>query len=129
VAPYARATGDHRGSLSRSPNLARPIGGEQFENLEDPRIRLILAVVVRNVLNGAKQLNRWNDWNWLRYSIELHALSDDVCSSVFDQKMNVIGCHNVIEHTKSKRLSAALRIPRAFSDSILLNEAFHASLR
>ena len=35
---------------------------------------------------------------------ELHALSDDVCSSVFDQKMNVIGCHNVIEHTKSKAL-------------------------
>src|SRR5258708_269973 len=35
---------------------------------------------------------------------ELHALGDDVCSSVFDQKMNVIGCHNVIEHTKSKAL-------------------------
>jgi hypothetical protein len=55
-------------------------------------------------LNGAKRLNGWNDWNWLRYSNELHALSDDVCSSVFDQKMNVIGCHNVIEHTKSKAL-------------------------
>ena len=38
---------------------------------------------------------------------ELHALSDDVCSSVFDQKMNVIGCHNVIEHTKSKRFFAS----------------------
>jgi hypothetical protein len=55
-------------------------------------------------LNGAKRLNGWNDWNGLRYSNELHALSDDVCSSVFDQKMNVIGCHNVIEHTKSKAL-------------------------
>jgi hypothetical protein len=49
-------------------------------------------------------LNGWNDWNGLRYSNELHALSDNVCSSVFDQKMNVIGYHNVIEHTKSKAL-------------------------
>ena len=44
-------------ALSRSPNLARPIDGEQLENLGDPRIRSILAVVVRNVLNGAKRLN------------------------------------------------------------------------
>ena len=49
-------------------------------------------------------MNGWNDWNGLRYFNELHALSDDVCSSVFDQKMNVIGCHNVIEHTKSEAL-------------------------
>jgi len=33
---------------------------------------------------------------------ELHALS--VCSSIFDQKMNVIRCHDVIEHTKAKAL-------------------------
>ncbi len=79
----------------------------QFKNLGDPGIRSLLAVVVRNVLNGAKQLNGWNDWNGIRYSNELHALSDDVCSSVFDQKMNVIGCHNVIEHTKSKAVLAS----------------------
>src|SRR5688572_16869865 len=32
----------------------------QFEKLGDPRFRSILAVVVRNVLNRAKRLNRWN---------------------------------------------------------------------
>jgi hypothetical protein len=51
---------------------------------------------------------------------ELHALSDDVCSSVFDQKMNVIGCHNVIEHTKSK---ARLRPPSSGFERFERSEA------
>ena len=35
---------------------------------------------------------------------ELHALSNDIRACVFDQKMNVIACQDLIEHTKSKAL-------------------------
>jgi hypothetical protein len=37
-------------------------------------------------------------------SDQLHALRDNVGRRVFYQKVNMVGCHNVIEHTKAKAL-------------------------
>ena len=33
---------------------------------------------------------------------ELHALRNNIRTCVFDQKMNMVGCHQVIEHRKTK---------------------------
>ncbi len=37
-------------------------------------------------------------------SDELHTLSDDVASSVFDEKVNVIACDYIIEHAQTEPL-------------------------
>jgi hypothetical protein len=37
-------------------------------------------------------------------SDELHALGNDVWPGVFDEEMNVVTCHYVIEHAKSEAL-------------------------
>ena len=39
-------------------------------------------------------------------SNELHALRDHILAHILDQKMDVIGCHNVVEHTQSVPLLA-----------------------
>ena len=35
---------------------------------------------------------------------ELHALGDDVLASVFDQKMHMVRCDDVIEHAQTEPL-------------------------
>jgi hypothetical protein len=59
----------------------------------------------------------------LRYSDELHTLSNHVLARVFDQKMNVIRGDHIIEHAKTEtllRLKQPLQIaaPIAHSEEV-----------